>query len=125
MLALPALLVAAGCSDGAGPVRLVAGDWGGTDVALTAGPQRVTVFFSCSSARFTGAIAPDAAGDFTLRGGTTVQVAGPGPEVSVRGHVDGDQMTLVITFPTATGSVEQTYALQRGAPGVMTVCALA
>lgn len=136
LLLLTALLLAAGCtSDGTGPGRLVVGQWGGPNVTLSATPQQVTLAMVCgTTALFKSAILPDAAGDFTLRNGklasdgSTLFVAGSlaAPvTLAARGHLSGDQMTLVVTSTTAQGSYDATYQLGRGQPAVTSVyCAL-
>lgn len=124
MLLLPAMLVAAGCSADAGPVRLLVGKWGGQEIGVTAEPQRVRIAFPCARATFTSAIAPDAAGDFTLRNGTVVAMTATSPPITIRGHIDGDQMTLVVV-PTTSNVAEQTFVAIRDAPDPVSYCLFA
>ena len=125
MLLLPALLLGAGCSDGAGPVRLMVGEWGGENLTVIGEPQRVTVALACGiTAEFNAAIAPDASGDFVLRDAIAVTERASGQTVTVRGHVAGDQMTVDVMIETPPGTMDPwngTYTLQRGAPGVTTI----
>lgn len=118
-LLLSAVVIGTACGDGGGPVRLVTGKWGGENIAVSAGTQRVTVAYLCATAQFTAAIAPDAAGDFTLRNGAVTQRGRAGTSVSVAGHIDGDQMTVVVS---AGGLYKQetSYAAQRDAPTITT-----
>lgn len=126
VLLLPVLLLGAACSDSAGPVRLVAGEWGGQNIGVTAGPESVSIALACARVQFTGAIAPDASGDFVLRDGKLMGWTAVEVPVSARGHVDGDEMTLVIVVPTSQGTRETSYVAQRDAPAIVTVfCATA
>lgn len=118
VLLLAAVLIGTACSDGVGSVKLVTGQWGGQNVAVTADARRVTIEYLCATAYFNALLVPDAAGDFTLRNGSVTQRGRAGTSsVSVAGHLDGDQMTLVIS---ATGLYRQqtSYAAQRDAPMV-------
>lgn len=120
VLLLSAVLTGAACGDGVGPVKLMVGQWGGQDVGVLAEPQRVTIALPCSRATYESAIAPDAAGDFTLRDGRQIATTGPAPNVTLRGHVSGDQITLVVVSATPS-SPELTLVATRNAPDVMTV----
>ena len=118
ILLLPALLIAAGCSDGLAPGAL-SGRWGGVGAQVDTDARRVNLLLDCSAARFDRPIVPDAAGDFTLGQGAMTPTRAA---VVATGHIAGDQMTLTLTFSSGDS---RTLSLQRGDTGVFTALCVA
>src|SRR5688572_28736744 len=93
-------LLAAGCATAPPPASL-AGEWGGTHVALRLGPAGGTLEYDCAHGTI-GPLAIGAGGAFTAQGTHTPEAGGPVHEGQVfpkwrttySGVVRGDRMTL-------------------------------
>ena len=105
---------------------LVAGEWGGEHLGLTATETGANLEFDCAAGTIGEPIRPDDSGDFSVTG---VQFPGHGGPIQVGetieshparydGTVRGDQMTLTVTLTDSDTSLGSFTLIQDGIPNV-------
>src|SRR5215510_14136951 len=79
--------------------------WGGDHVQMEVSAKSAALDFDCAHGAIDGALTPDSKGHFELKGTFTLEHAGPVREdtsqtrpATYSGTIDGDVMTLRITF---------------------------
>lgn len=105
------------------------GPWGGSHVSMHVTSAGARLEYDCAEGVVEEPLRPDAEGRFTALGSHTPGHGGPIrvgeilPTFRARydGHVNGDRMSLLVTF-TETGVVLGSFQLQRGTSGLLVRC---
>jgi hypothetical protein len=112
------------------PTPLIAlGPWGGPHVTMDVTSAGARLEYDCAEGVIEEPLRPDAGGRFTATGihtpghGGPIRVGEILPALRVRydGHVDGERMSLLVTF-TETGVMLGSFQLRRGSSGLLVRC---
>ena len=103
--------------------------WGGDHISITFRGEGAQVEFDCAHGEFSKRLKTDADGTFDVPGTFTQESAGPtradrmpsARSVNYRGKIEGDTMSLSITFSDNNESVGS-YTLKRGKHGRIRKC---
>jgi hypothetical protein len=103
--------------------------WGGDHIAITVRGEGARVEFDCAHGEISKPLKTDANGNFDLPGTLTSEGVGPtrsdrmpaARSVNYRGKIEGDAMSLSITFSDNNESVGS-YTLKRGKHGRIRKC---
>jgi hypothetical protein len=103
--------------------------WGGLHIAITISGETARVEFDCAHGEISRPLKTDVDGPFDLPGTFTPESAGPtrsdrmpsARTVNYRGKIEGDTMSLSITFSDNDESAG-TYTLKRGKHGRIRKC---
>jgi len=103
--------------------------WGGDHISITFRGEGAQVEFDCAHGEFSKRLKTDADGTFDVPGTFTPEGAGPiradrtpsARSVNYRGKIEGDTMSLSITFSDNNESVGS-YTLKRGKHGRIRKC---
>lgn len=105
------------------------GQWGGQGVSMDVTDDGATLEFDCATGRITGAIVPDSAGKFSVKGLFARERPGPtreedqnGQPATYAGVITGDNLTLTITL-TRNDEKAGTFTLGHGKPARIRRCA--
>ena len=127
-LALVVSFAAVGCITNPTPI-IALGPWGGSHVSMHVTSTGARLEYDCAEGVIEEPLRPDADGRFMAIGIHTPSHGGPIrvgeilPAFRARydGHVDGEQMSLLVTF-TETGIVLGSFQLRRGSSGLLVRC---
>ena len=103
--------------------------WGGDHIQIDVHGDIAKAEFDCAHGEISRALKPDAQGNFDLPGTLVQESAGPtrsdrmpaARTVNYRGKIEGDSMTLSITFSDGNESAG-TFTLKRGKHGRIRKC---
>jgi hypothetical protein len=121
-------LAAAGCVTNPSPI-IAPGLWGGSHLSMDVTSAGAQLEYDCAAGVIEQPLRPDADGRFTATGTHTPGHGGPIrvgeilPSFPARyeGHVEGEQMSLVVTL-TDTGVELGSFQLRRGSSGFLVRC---
>ena len=103
--------------------------WGGDHVRMQVSAKSATLDFDCAHGTVDGALTPDSKGRFEVKGTFTPEHAGPVREdisltrpATFSGTINGDAMTLRITFGGEDPPPPAVFELTRGREGRVHKC---
>jgi hypothetical protein len=127
LFALSGVLLQAGAQAAPDARAVATGAWGGEHVLLKVSEKSADVEFDCAHGQVTQPITLDKHGDFDVAGTFTPEHGGPvrrdesptSASARYSGHVDGDTMSLTVTFGKEKVGI---YTLIRGSRPRLTKC---